>query len=155
MTAPSCARCAEKYAGDPAALGTTPVLDAALDAGALAAGWQQDEDGWTCTVCLAKPTTADAPDPEAVPDERETPPDTDPYDQSLAILGAFDARVPGFWSDTNNSNNLALRKIGLRFSDGTYSIADLPGLTDDERDHWFAALRREAAALEAARSEAA
>ena len=111
MTAPSCARCAEKYAGDPAALGTSPILDAALDAGALAAGWQQDGDAWTCTVCQAKaapqPALPAAPQPAlpAAPPqgEHEAPPDTDPYDQYVSMSAELDADLRGWWAATNRA----------------------------------------------------
>ena len=68
--APSCGSCGEKFAGDPAALGTTPILAAAVDAAILSAGWKQDGGTWTCTVCQAK-ASAPAPEPGPAPEAHE------------------------------------------------------------------------------------
>ena len=154
MSTPSCARCAEKYAGDPAALGTTPVLDAALDAGALAAGWQQDGGAWTCTVCLAKAEPQPAAPAAPPQDEHEAPPDTDPYDQYVSMSAELDAGLRGWWAATNESHSAAHFKSRARTGDVTHNIAGLLG-SDAEREYWLAALRREFAALEAERSAAA
>ncbi len=124
--APSCGSCGEKFAGDPAALGTTPVLAAAVGAAILAAGWQQDGGTWTCTVCIAK-ANAPAPEPEPVPVVHEPAPDTDPYDQSIAILAEFDARIPGIWDDLNASNNAASYKIHMRLRDAQHRHAEHQG----------------------------
>lgn len=120
--APSCGTCGEGFAHDPAAPFTSPVLAAAVDAGILGAGWKQDGGTWTCTVCQAKANApAPEPEPEARESEPEPAPDGDHYDQSLAILAAFDAGVRVFWTDVNQSNNKAQDKIHARLDDG-YAI---------------------------------
>ena len=122
--APSCGSCGNSFAGDPAAVGTTPILAAAVDAGLLVAGWQQDGGTWTCTVCLAK---ASAPAPEPTPVEHEPAPDTDPYDQYHATSDELDARLTDWWDGNNQSNTTAHRKINARLHDAQIRIDELTG----------------------------
>ncbi len=124
--APSCGSCGEKFAGDPAALGTTPVLAAAVGAAILAAGWQQDGGTWTCTVCIAR---ANAPtvEPEAAPEVHEPAPDTDPYDQYHETSDELDARLSDWWDGNNQSNIAARRKITTRLHDAQVRIDELSG----------------------------
>ncbi len=124
--APSCGSCGNSFAGDPAALGTAPILAAAVDAAILSAGWKQDDDTWTCTVCQAKASAA-APEPEPEPVVHEPAPDTDPYKQSVAILAEFDARLPGIWADLNDSNNAVSHEIWLRIRDAQHRHAETTG----------------------------
>ncbi len=124
--APSCGGCGHSFAGDPAALGTTPILAAAVDAGLLVAGWQQDGGTWTCTVCLAK-ASAPAPEPEPTPVEHEPAPDTDPYDQYHATSDELDARLTDWWDGNNQSNTTAHRKINARLHDAQVRIDELTG----------------------------
>ena len=57
----------------------------------------------------------------------EPAPDTDPYDQSIAILAEFDARIPGIWDDLNASNNAASYKIHMRLRDAQHRHAEHQG----------------------------
>ena len=117
----TCRPCGDRFAGDPAASFTSPVLAAAVTDAAAAAGWQQDEETWTCSVCISG-ITGPLYGPESEPAAATPAPDTDPIDQSLAILSDFDARVPGWWAETNRTNNTASHKIYLRFGDGFHNV---------------------------------
>ena len=122
----TCGGCREVFAC--AAFGGAGLfLAETLRAAALAAGWQQDGDAWTCTVCLAKADTEPQPEPEPVaPVSEPAPaPDGDHYDQSIALLAAFEARVDGFWADVNRSNDHAAAKVRTRLDDGYALIREL------------------------------
>jgi hypothetical protein len=133
---PSCGGCGEVFAR--AGFGGRALfLVDALRAAAVTAGWTAEagepEGTWTCTVCLARAGAGPEPEPAAPESEPEPAPDSDPLDQSLAILAAFDGRVPGFWADTNQSNNAVGHKTWLRTSDGTHNLAAIFGRTPDLR----------------------
>ena len=119
-TAPSCGTCGEQFAS--AAFGGSALfLAETLHAAALSAGWQQDGDAWTCTVCQAKADAEPAPDP--VPAVHEPAPDTDPIGQSVAILADYDDRIDAFWADVNRSNNEADLRIRMRLTDAQPAVA--------------------------------
>ena len=122
----SCGGCGEVFAA--AAFGGRGLFLAdTLHAAALSAGWQQDDTTWTCTVCLAKADAEPQPEPEPVaPVSEPAPaPDGDHYDQSIALLAAFEARVDGFWADVNRSNDHAAAKVRTRLDDGYALIREL------------------------------
>ena len=69
----SCGGCGEVFAC--AAFGGAGLfLAETLRAAALAAGWQQDGDAWTCTVCLAKADAEPEPEPGNPPHRNRNPP---------------------------------------------------------------------------------
>jgi hypothetical protein len=137
----SCGPCGERFAGDPGLPFTSPVLAEALTEALTAAGWKQDGDAWTCSVCLAR---ADAePEPEAETPAGPAPepaPAADWYAESVAILREFDARVPGFWTETNHANSVAVHKIYLRTGDRVHGIREqfgsAPSLLDSPELGW-------------------
>ena len=93
-----------------------------LRAAALAAGWQQDGDAWTCTVCLAKADTEPEPEPEPAAPEPEPAPD-DPIAVSAAIIADYDERVYGFWEDMDRSNHAAELRVRMRLADAQPAVA--------------------------------
>lgn len=124
-TTPSCGPCGEVFAH--AAFGGAGLfLAETLRDAALAAGWQQDGEAWTCTVCQAK-AAAPVPEPaQAQPTgAHEPPPDTDPIEQSVTILAAYEERVNAFWTDVNRSNNAAHLRIRTRLGDAQIRIGEL------------------------------
>lgn len=132
-----CGDCLTQYAGDDYREGS-PLKRDALLAAAVSAGWtevpRENGSGWKCSVCTLRADraakAAAQPEPE-VPVAQDPPPDTDPIDQSHAVLAAFDDRVPGFWSETNRANSAAANKISLRFGDGYHGFAAIFSRTPD------------------------
>jgi hypothetical protein len=120
-SAPRCGDCGETFAS--AAFGGSALfLVETLRAGARTAGWAQIAGKWKCSVCLAG-ITGPLYGPEREPASSLPVPDTDPLDQSLAILAEFDAKVPGFWSEVNQSNSTAVDKTKLRVRDAHHGFA--------------------------------
>lgn len=120
-TPPRCGDCGETFAC--AAFGGLALfLVETLRAGARSAGWAQISGKWKCSVCLAG-ITGPLYGPEREPASSLPVPDSDPLDQSLAILAEFDAKVPGFWSEVNQSNSTAVDKTKLRVRDAHHGFA--------------------------------
>lgn len=152
-SAPRCGDCGETFAC--AAFGGRALfLVETLRAGARSAGWAQINGKWKCSVCLAG-ITGPLYGPEREPASSLPAPDTDPYDQSLAILAEADARKPGFWAEANRSNNATVDKNKLRFRDGFHGFEAMFSRTPDLKSDAEAAesLRRYEAEL-AERAEA-
>ena len=117
----TCGGCREVFAC--AAFGGAGLfLAETLRAAALTAGWQQDGDAWTCTVCLAKADTEPEPEPEPAAPEPE-PATDDPIAVSAAIIADYDERVYGFWEDMDRSNHAAELRVRMRLADAQPAVA--------------------------------
>ncbi len=115
----TCGGCGEQFAR--AAFGGRALfLAETLRAGALAAGWEQDGDAWTCTVCLARVNAEPEPGPAATPEPG--PAADDPIAVSAAILAAYDERIDVFWTDVNRSNSEADLRVRMRLADAQPAV---------------------------------
>jgi ribosomal protein L37AE/L43A len=127
-----CGGCGETFAQGGFG-GKALFLAETLHAAALAAGWAESTGKWTCSVCLAG-ITGPLYGPEREPAPSLPVPESDPLDQSIAILDEFNARVPGMWAEVDRSNGVTAHKNMLRFGDGYHGLAALFGRTPDLRD---------------------